>query len=71
MRRPWNPQILGYWNMGKRRILMGTEVYNADNLAPGVNVYVHNIKGGSEGHTALIINVKKSDYSFEILNNAE
>jgi len=60
-----------YWAALLWGKLMGTEVYDANNLAPGVNVYVHNKKGGSVGRTALIINATKSDYFFEISNKAE
>ena len=60
-----------YWAALLWGKLMGTQVYDANNLAPGVNVYVHNKKGGSVGHTALIINATKSDYFFEIPNKAK
>jgi hypothetical protein len=49
---------------------MGNKVYAADTLAQGVDVFVHNLKHSSEGLSALIINTRDSEFSFEIQSNA-
>lgn len=60
-----------YWAALLWSKLMGTKVYDANNLAPGVNVYVHDNKNYPEGRSVLIINSTEVDVSFEIHNQAE
>lgn len=60
-----------YWAALLWGKLMGTEVYDAESLAPGVNLYVHNNKELGDGRSALIINSTDSAFSFEIPEDAE
>ncbi len=45
-----------YWAALLWNKLMGTEVYDAGSLAPGVDVFAHNLKGNPKGRTLLILN---------------
>ncbi len=60
-----------YWAALLWGKLMGTEVYEANSLAPGVNLYVHGNKENTTGRSALIVNATESDFSFEIPREAE
>lgn len=60
-----------YWAALLWSKLMGTKVYDANSLAPGVNLYVHDNKSNTEGRSALIINSTENDFSFKIINQAE
>jgi len=55
-----------YWAALLWSQLMGTEVYHADTLASGVDVFVHNLKNSATGKAALIINTKETGLSFQI-----
>ncbi|WP_304238111.1 hypothetical protein [Jiulongibacter sediminis] len=48
-----------YWAALLWAQLMGTEVYDAGTLSPGVDVFVHSLKGSSDGRTMLILNTTK------------
>ncbi len=60
-----------YWAALLWNRLMGNKVYEADTLAQGVDVFVHNLKGSSDGLAALIVNTRESNFSFEIPSDAE
>ncbi|MFX0555410.1 hypothetical protein ACOCEA_01350 [Maribacter sp. CXY002] len=60
-----------YWAALLWGKLMGVEVYEAKNIAPGVNVYIHDNKEKTKGRSALIINATGSDFSFEIPSEAK
>lgn len=45
-----------YWAALLWNKLMGTEVYDAPSIEPGVDVFVHNLKGKKKGKTVLIVN---------------
>ena len=60
-----------YWVALLWNRLMGNKVYEADTLAQGVDVFVHNLKGSSDGLAALIVNTRESNFSFEIPSDAE
>lgn len=55
-----------YWAALLWSKLMGVEVYEAESLAPGVNLYVHGHKNSQKGRSALIINSTKTPFSFGI-----
>lgn len=59
-----------YWAALLWGKLMGTEVYKADSLATGVDVFVHNLKGKPKGRTVLILNTTEKETSFAIPVNA-
>lgn len=59
-----------YWVALLWSKLMGTEVYKADSLATGVDVFVHNLKGKPKGRTVLILNTTEKETSFSIPVNA-
>lgn len=60
-----------YWAALLWNRLMGRQVYAADTLAAGIDVFVHNRKASSSGRTVLILNTNDSDFSFEIPAEAE
>jgi hypothetical protein len=60
-----------YWAALLWNRLMGTTVYDADTLAQGVDVFVHNLKNSSEGLSVMIINIRALDFSFVIPSEAE
>lgn len=53
----YNPRP-NYWSALLWNKFMGTQVYEAGNLAPGVDLFVHNLKGKTNGRTMLILNTK-------------
>lgn len=55
-----------YWCAVLWNKLMGTQVYDAGNLNPGVDVYAHNLKGNDKGRTLLIINTNISDTTVDL-----
>lgn len=59
-----------YWAALLWGKLMGTDVYKADSLANGVDVFVHNLKGKPKGRTVLILNTTEKETSFAIPVNA-
>lgn len=50
--------------------LMGTEVYEAENLSLGVDVFVHNLKGKAKGKTVLILNTTNKETNVIIPSSA-
>jgi heparanase len=60
-----------YWAAFLWAKLMGTEVYEAGNGAPGVYVFAHNMKGHAGGITFLLLNTNKESTSFAVPSNAE
>lgn len=59
-----------YWAALLWSKLMGTEVYQADSLSTGVDVFVHNQKGNRKGRTALILNTIEKETTVAIPTNA-
>lgn len=45
-----------YWSALLWNKLMGTQVYEAGTLAPGVDIFAHNLKGKTNGRALLILN---------------
>lgn len=50
-----------YWVALLWNKLMGTDVYEAGSLTPGVDVFAHNLKGKSNGRTLLILNTNETE----------
>jgi heparanase len=59
-----------YWAAILWAKLMGTEVYEAGTLAPGVDIFAHNLKGSSKGRTLLILNTNKTETTIAIPKSA-
>ncbi len=60
-----------YWAALLWSKLMGTEVYEAGNGAPGVYLFAHNTKGHEGGITLLVINTSKKARPIHIPADAE
>lgn len=60
-----------YWAALLWSKLMGTKVYDAGISAEGVDVFVHNLKGSSEGYAVLVVNPKATASSIDIPAEAE
>jgi hypothetical protein len=45
---------------------MGTQVFEHANFSPGVDVFVHNLKGSDSGKTALVLNTTSTETTIEI-----
>ncbi len=60
-----------YWAALLWAKLMGTEVYEAGNGAPGVYLFAHNTKGHQNGITLLVINTNKKVAPIDIPSDAE
>lgn len=50
-----------YWSAVLWNKFMGTQVYDAGTLNPGVDVFAHNLKGKDKGRTLLILNTNATD----------
>lgn len=59
-----------YWAALLWGKLMGTEVYEAENLSLGVDVFVHNLKGKTKGKTVLILNTTDKETNMIIPSSA-
>lgn len=59
-----------YWAALLWGKLMGTEVYEAENLSLGVDVFVHNLKGKTKGKTVLILNTTDKETNIIIPSSA-
>lgn len=59
-----------YWAALLWGKLMGTEVYEAENLSLGVDVFVHNLKGKTKGKTVLILNTTNKETNVIIPSSA-
>jgi heparanase len=55
-----------YWAALLWNKLMGTQVYEAGTLASGVDIFVHNLKGYSEGKAVLILNTNANIAALEV-----
>jgi len=55
-----------YWAALLWSKLMGVKVFEGGDLEAGVDIFVHNLKGTSEGKAVLLINTKQSESSVEI-----
>lgn len=55
-----------YWTALLWAKLMGTKVFAVDNLANGIDVFVHDLKNSSEGKAVLVVNTNEVDFTFEI-----
>ncbi|MBD0350798.1 MAG: hypothetical protein ICV65_06565, partial [Flavisolibacter sp.] len=60
-----------YWAALLWAKLMGTEVYEAGQGAPGIYLFAHNTKGHPGGITLLVINTNKTATPINIPSNAE
>jgi len=59
-----------YWAALLWNKLMGTEVFEAGSLAPGIDVFAHDMKGNSKGRTLLILNTNNTEAMFPIPKGA-
>lgn len=59
-----------YWAALLWGKLMGTEVYESENLSLGVDVFVHNLKGKTKGKTVLILNTTDKETNMIIPSSA-
>lgn len=55
-----------YWAALLWNKLMGTQVFEHANFSPGVDVFVHNLKGSDSGKTALVLNTTSTETTIEI-----
>jgi len=60
-----------YWTALLWNQLMGTKVFDADTLANGIDVFIHNLKHSSNGLAALVINTRDSDFTFVVPSEAK
>lgn len=61
----YNPRP-NYWCAVLWNKFMGTQVYDAGDLNPGVDVYAHNLKGNEKGRTLLIVNTNTYDTTISL-----
>ena len=59
-----------YWAALLWSRLMGTQVYEAGSIAPGVDIFAHNLKNKSNGRAILILNTNETEASLIIPANA-
>ena len=59
-----------YWAALLWNKLMGTKVYDSPVSADGVDIFIHNLKGSSNGLAVLIVNPNDAASSIEIPTNA-
>ena len=45
---------------------MGTQVFESPKLSPGVDVFVHDLKGAKKGKTVLLLNTTSAETEIEI-----
>jgi heparanase len=55
-----------YWTAFLWAKLMGTDVYNAGTAIPGVDLFVHSLKGEAGGITLLVVNTNKEKVTLKI-----
>lgn len=55
-----------YWAALLWNKLMGTHVFESPKLSPGVDVFVHDLKGAKKGKTVLVLNTTSSETEIEI-----
>ena len=60
-----------YWAALLWNRLMGTKVYDAGVIIPGVDIFAHCLKNSSKGIAVLIVNYLDSEYSINIPSEAE
>lgn len=60
-----------YWAALLWSKLMGTDVYEADSIAPGVDVFAHNLKNKPNGRSLLILNTNATETSVTIPADAD
>ncbi|WP_439484262.1 hypothetical protein [Cyclobacterium plantarum] len=60
-----------YWSALMWNKLMGTKVYEADFSHDELDIFVHNLKGFSDGYGVLIVNPKDMESSFSLPVDAE
>ncbi|WP_428666081.1 hypothetical protein [Runella sp.] len=59
-----------YWAALLWNRLMGTQVYEAGSLAPGVDMFAHSLKNKPDGRTILILNTNETEASVILPANA-
>lgn len=59
-----------YWAALLWSKLMGKQVYDAQVLVDGPDIFVHNLKNASDGYAVLLVNPKDKETSFQIPANA-
>ena len=59
-----------YWAALLWRKFMGKQVYDAQALADGPDIFVHNLKNTSDGFAVLLVNPEEAETSFQIPTNA-
>lgn len=59
-----------YWAALLWAKLMGTEVFEVENIEAGVDVFAHNLKGTKNGKTMLVINTNAKETTIDIPKNA-
>lgn len=59
-----------YWAALLWSRLMGTQVYEAGSIAPGVDIFAHNLKNKSNSRAILILNTNETEASLNIPANA-
>jgi len=60
-----------YWAALLWSKLMGTNVYETSSIAPGVDIFIHNLKNSANGMAVLIVNPTDAEHSVTIPSNAE
>ncbi|WP_319231984.1 hypothetical protein [Draconibacterium orientale] len=60
-----------YWAALLWNKLMGTKVYKPNSEIEGVDIFIHNLKGSSDGLAVLVINPKETETIIEIPSEAQ
>lgn len=60
-----------YWSAFLWNQFMGTDVYDAGSLTPGVDIFAHNLKGNPKGKALLILNTKDTVNSVTLPTKGE
>ncbi len=60
-----------YWAALLWNKFMGTKVYNAEMLADGPDIFIHNLKNSANGFAVMIVNPKEEQTSIKIPAKAE
>lgn len=60
-----------YWAALLWHRLMGEQVYDAGTFAPGIDVFIHSLKGAKKGQAVLVVNTQNDETSITIPASAE
>ena len=60
-----------YWAALLWNKLMGTKVYKSNSEIDGVDIFIHNLKGSSDGFAVLVVNPKEMETTIEIPSGAQ